>query len=81
MAITLTPGAATLAQLRNIWETGAPVTLDRASRPAIEAAAALVAKPAVAVAAATRPIATRRVMFKSFMVFLPSLKTRGIFSP
>ncbi len=42
MTLTLTPGAATLAQLESIWRDGHPVTLDPAARPDIEAAAALV---------------------------------------
>lgn len=40
--LTLTPGAATLTQLRTIWTQDGPVQIDRAARPGIEAAAALV---------------------------------------
>ena len=42
MTITLTPGEATLDLLEEIWRTGVPVALDRAARPQVEAAAALV---------------------------------------
>ncbi|MEM8790746.1 MAG: histidine ammonia-lyase [Pseudomonadota bacterium] len=42
----LTPGAATLAQLRKIWEGQGAVTLDPAARPDVEAAAALIASAA-----------------------------------
>ena len=38
--LTLTPGAATLAQLETIWREGLAVRLDAAARPAIEASAA-----------------------------------------
>ena len=46
MTVILTPGAATLAQLHDIWSGEKPVTLDPTSRPAIKAAAAMVAKAA-----------------------------------
>ncbi len=46
MTITLTPGAATLAQLHDIWESGSPVELDPASHDAIHAAHAQVLKAA-----------------------------------
>jgi histidine ammonia-lyase len=42
MTITLIPGAATLQLLEQIWRSGAPVALDRAAKPQVEAAAALV---------------------------------------
>ncbi len=48
--IELTPGAATLPQLHEVW-TGAPATLDPAARPGVEAAAALVARAAAGAAA------------------------------
>ena len=46
MSVILTPGAATLAQLEDIWRGGKAVTLDRSVRPAVEAAAALVRRAA-----------------------------------
>ena len=46
MTVILTPGAATLAQLHDIWSGEKPVTLDPISHPAINAAAAMVAKAA-----------------------------------
>jgi histidine ammonia-lyase len=42
----LIPGATGLAQLERIWRTGAPAALSPAARPAVEAAAALVAEAA-----------------------------------
>ena len=42
----LTPGAATLAQLEDIYRSDCAVTLDRSSRPAVEAAARRVADAA-----------------------------------
>ncbi|MGR3641336.1 histidine ammonia-lyase [Alterinioella nitratireducens] len=44
--IRLTPGAATLAELHEIWAGDAPVELDPAAQGGVEAAAALVAKAA-----------------------------------
>ena len=44
MTVILTPGAATLEQLRTIWADALPVRLDAASHGAIEAAAAMVAR-------------------------------------
>ena len=38
--LTLTPGAATLAQLETIWREGLAVRLDDAARPGIAASAA-----------------------------------------
>lgn len=46
MTVLLTPGAATLDQLHEIWDTGAPAALCPSAQPGIEAAAALVAKAA-----------------------------------
>jgi len=46
MSVVLTPGAATLDQLRNIWSDGHSVKLDPDSHPGIEAAARLVARAA-----------------------------------
>ncbi|MEO3414587.1 histidine ammonia-lyase [Roseovarius sp. CAU 1744] len=46
MSEVLTPGATGLTQLETIWRHGLPATLDGAVKPAIEAAAALVAKAA-----------------------------------
>lgn len=46
MTLTLTPGAATLDQLETLWRQGLAARLDPAARPAIEAAAALVARAA-----------------------------------
>ena len=46
MTVILTPGSATLSQLRNIWETRDAVSLHASCRPGIEAAADLVAKAA-----------------------------------
>ncbi len=46
MTITLAPGAATLAQLNDIWSHNHPVVLDAAARTGIKAAQALVAKAA-----------------------------------
>src|SRR5262245_17337095 len=43
-AITLTPGHLTLASLREAWSTEAPLAIDPASRAAVDAAAATVAK-------------------------------------
>ena len=43
MIVTLTPGAATLAQLEVIWRDGAAARLDPAARPAVEAASARIA--------------------------------------
>jgi histidine ammonia-lyase len=43
MTVTLTPGTTTLAQLETICRSAAPVALDRAARPAVEAAAARIA--------------------------------------
>ncbi|MFA7433781.1 MAG: histidine ammonia-lyase [Gemmobacter sp.] len=51
MTLTLTPGAATLAQLETLWREGVPARLDPAARPRIEAAAAEVAKAAAGEAA------------------------------
>ena len=39
----LTPAAVTLAQLEQIWRSGAPAQLDRACKPAVEAAQAAIA--------------------------------------
>ncbi len=44
--IRLTPGAATLAELHEIWAGDAPVELGPAAQGGVEAAAALVAKAA-----------------------------------
>ncbi|MCX7301057.1 MAG: histidine ammonia-lyase [Rhodobacterales bacterium] len=46
MTLTLTPGAATLDQLEALWRQGLAARLDPAARPAIKAAAALVARAA-----------------------------------
>ncbi|GLQ28437.1 histidine ammonia-lyase [Sulfitobacter pacificus] len=46
MTITLTPGAATLAQLHDIWANGHAVVLDPSSHAGIAAAQALVTKAA-----------------------------------
>jgi histidine ammonia-lyase len=46
VTLTLTPGAATLAQLARIYREELAVTLDRAARPGIEAAAAAIAAAA-----------------------------------
>ena len=46
MTLILTPGAATLAELETIWRTGKAARLTDAARPAIDAAAALVAQAA-----------------------------------
>lgn len=46
MTLTLTPGAATLAQLHAIWADGHAVVLDATSHAGIKAAQALVAKAA-----------------------------------
>ncbi len=43
MSIILTPGAASLAQLETIWRTGTPARLTDDARPAINAAAEMVA--------------------------------------
>jgi histidine ammonia-lyase len=43
---TLISGQTDLKQLERIWRTGAPVVLSREARPAVEAAAAVVAKAA-----------------------------------
>lgn len=44
--LTLTPGIITLAELENLYRTSPPVQLARSSRPAVEAAAAVVARAA-----------------------------------
>lgn len=46
MTITLTPGAATLDQLERIWRDGLAARLTDDARPAIDAAAAMVARAA-----------------------------------
>jgi histidine ammonia-lyase len=46
LILTLIPGQATLSQLEQIWRSGDPVALDPSSRPAIDAAAELVAAAA-----------------------------------
>ncbi len=46
MTETLTPGQARLAQLEAIWRSGEPAVLDRAVKPAVEAAEALVRQAA-----------------------------------
>lgn len=46
MTVILMPGAATLAQLHDIWSGEKPVTLDPSSHPAIKAAFAMVATAA-----------------------------------
>ncbi|PUB17093.1 histidine ammonia-lyase [Yoonia sediminilitoris] len=51
MTVTLTPGAATLAQLHDIWAHNHAVTLDAAFHDGIEAAHAMVAKAATGDAA------------------------------
>ncbi|WP_370285592.1 histidine ammonia-lyase [Pseudooceanicola nanhaiensis] len=51
MTLTLTPGAATLAQLERLWREGLAAELDPAARPAIDAAAAMVAEAAAGEAA------------------------------
>lgn len=51
MTITLTPGAATLAQLYAVWQDGKPAVLTPEAAPRIEAAAALVARAAAGDAA------------------------------
>jgi histidine ammonia-lyase len=45
-AAVLTPGATTLAQLEMLYRTGRPVTLDRAAKAAVDAAAARIAEAA-----------------------------------
>lgn len=49
--ITLTPGAATLATLKDIYRTLAPARLDPAARPVVDAAAQMVAEAAAGEAA------------------------------
>ncbi len=44
----LTPGSVTLAQIEEVWRAEMPVTLDASARPAVEAAAAMVAEAAQA---------------------------------
>ncbi|MDR9395412.1 MAG: histidine ammonia-lyase [Roseovarius sp.] len=46
MTVSLTPGSATLAQLETLWREGHAATLDRAVKPAVEAAEALVRRAA-----------------------------------
>ena len=46
MTLILTPGAATLAQLEDIWRNETPARLNDSARPAIEAAARMVAEAA-----------------------------------
>ncbi|MBL4626451.1 MAG: histidine ammonia-lyase [Roseicyclus sp.] len=46
MSVILTPGAATLAQLHDIWSGNRPVTLHQSSHAGIKAAAAMVAQAA-----------------------------------
>jgi len=46
MSVILTPGAATLAQLHDIWSGNRPATLHQSSHAGIKAAAAMVAKAA-----------------------------------
>jgi len=46
MKIILTPGAATLQQLEDVWRGQTPVVLDEAAKPKVEAAEALVHKAA-----------------------------------
>jgi histidine ammonia-lyase len=46
MTLTLTPGAATLAQLETLWRDGAAARLDPGARGAVEASAALIAEAA-----------------------------------
>ena len=46
MTVTLTPGAATLAQLKDIWSNNHPVVLDASAHAGITAAQALVTKAA-----------------------------------
>jgi len=46
MTVTLTPGATTLAQLKDVWSNNHAVVLDRTAHPGIKAAQALVAKAA-----------------------------------
>ncbi|MBY8977712.1 histidine ammonia-lyase [Rhodobacteraceae bacterium NNCM2] len=45
-ALILKPGAATLAELHDVWSGFQKVELDRAARPAVEAAAALISSAA-----------------------------------
>jgi histidine ammonia-lyase len=49
--LTLTPGAVTLADLARVWFDGTPVRLDPAARPAVDRAAAVVARAAAGEAA------------------------------
>ncbi|MGR3453694.1 histidine ammonia-lyase [Pseudooceanicola sp.] len=51
MTLILTPGTATLAQLERFWREGQAAELDPAARPAIDAAAAMVAEAAAGEAA------------------------------
>ncbi|KJS21124.1 MAG: histidine ammonia-lyase, partial [Hoeflea sp. BRH_c9] len=51
MTLTLFPGQATLAELEQIWRTGAAVRLDDSALPGIEAAADLVRQAAAGDAA------------------------------
>jgi len=51
MLITLTPGAATLAQLERLWREDLAAKLDPAARPGVEAAAELIAEAAAGDAA------------------------------
>ena len=46
MRVTLTRGATSLAQLERLWRDGAAAEIDRSARPAVEAAAAIVAEAA-----------------------------------
>ncbi|MFK7862059.1 MAG: histidine ammonia-lyase [Granulosicoccus sp.] len=46
MSIALTPGSTTLAQLESLWRSGNGATLDGSARPAMQAAADLVARAA-----------------------------------
>ena len=49
--LTLTPGMVTLAQLEILWRGNVPARLDRAARPAVEAAAMMIAEAATGDAA------------------------------
>jgi len=46
MSRVLVPGSATLSELESLWRSGEPATLDPAARPAMQAAADLVARAA-----------------------------------
>ena len=88
--LTLTPGAATLAQLETIWREGLAVRLDDSARPGIEASAARIEAAAAgdaagagaaAGAAAVAPTASTTAITEPCLTLSPSATLSSLTTP